>query len=145
MLRVILSQFVHLKSAEISLEDPMNLSEIGSALGIDWDNSALITYRYSFSISDHRNLQYFSACQVICRNWTASWCWKRLKTNVTTTTRRDAAAKTTTRATKRKQNKVSEVRKVSDTRDDEGGRFRDEDEERRQEKEGRGSTMRKSN
>ncbi|EFP10940.1 hypothetical protein CRE_30955 [Caenorhabditis remanei] len=46
ILRDILSQFVNLKRAEINLANPMNLTEIGIALGIEYDNSGQITYSH---------------------------------------------------------------------------------------------------
>ncbi|EFO96243.1 hypothetical protein CRE_14580 [Caenorhabditis remanei] len=56
---MIISQFVHLESAEIYIEDPLNLSEIASALGIEYDNSGEIEYRYQIPNSDKLLVWYF--------------------------------------------------------------------------------------
>ncbi|EFO95462.1 hypothetical protein CRE_08988 [Caenorhabditis remanei] len=58
ILRDILSQFANLESAEISLMDPMILSEIGKALGIEYDNSEQITYCHPIKNSDKSLILY---------------------------------------------------------------------------------------
>ncbi|EFP08684.1 hypothetical protein CRE_19735 [Caenorhabditis remanei] len=52
ILRDILLQFVNLKSAHISLINPMNLSEFSTAFGIDYDNSGQIICSHPIPNSD---------------------------------------------------------------------------------------------
>ncbi|EFP08835.1 hypothetical protein CRE_19736 [Caenorhabditis remanei] len=64
ILRDILSQFVNLRSGHISLCSFMKLSEIGTSLGIDYDNSALITYRHRILNSDKSLILNIDRCRV---------------------------------------------------------------------------------
>ncbi|KAF1754458.1 hypothetical protein GCK72_021021 [Caenorhabditis remanei] len=64
IIRDILTQFVNLRSGHISLCSFMKLSEIGTALGIDYDNSGLLTYCHPISNSDKSLIFYIGRCSI---------------------------------------------------------------------------------